>query len=109
MTSFSLLWFFNHPVLENLYSVLPYHVFLQPNAFACFHPVSFIHAFSERWIKWVTMEKSPVLLHFSLQPLRSDTSKMFMTQIHFNNVRKTRQLYGAILVPNDANPLCDFI
>lgn len=25
------------------------------------------------------------------------------------HVRKTRQLYGTILAPNDVNPLCDFI
>lgn len=25
------------------------------------------------------------------------------------HVRETRELYGTILAPNDANPLCDFI
>ena len=45
----------------------------------------------ERWTKWVSMEKSHVLLltgliHFPLQPLRSDISKKFMTQIQVSHV-----------------------
>lgn len=49
------------------------------------------------------------LIHFPLQPLRSDISKMCDPNSDQQHVREARQLYGTILAPNDANPLCDAI
>lgn len=50
-TSFSSLLFLYRPVLANLYYVISFHPFLQPNGFGCLHPAVFFPCFSERWTK----------------------------------------------------------
>lgn len=118
MTYFFLFAFvFMWPVLANLYAIFPYHSFLQPNSFDFLHPVAFFAMFF-----WTKMNKvgphgkEPCAASHRLNslyslPERSDISKIFIydPNTEEQHAREARQLYGTILAPKDASPLCGSI